>query len=197
MLGMITYFVRVKCVWIKITTSLSVWRKLPHVIGSKGCKVGIVMLGVAAAVPPSSQPIFSAPGVPPSSQPMLTAVPPTASRGMPTPLPAGIPAEALPPVIGTPYYPPLNDVSTPLPGSYNATPVPTPAASPAPMSIAMLIPATPGGEMPTDVPGPTTVVSTGPHTSPEIAPREDVPEPSSLVILAFGFVIIAACRRLC
>lgn len=52
MIATITYWIRIHCKWSKVTTSITEWAKLPHVVGSFACKaVPLVLIGL---LPPTS-----------------------------------------------------------------------------------------------------------------------------------------------
>jgi hypothetical protein len=62
MAQMITYFVRIACKWIRVTTTITIWSSLPHVIAMTGCVV------VMSTVPfmHAANPIASAGSVAPT-----------------------------------------------------------------------------------------------------------------------------------
>lgn len=56
---MITYWRRIKCVWVKVTTTVAEWASLPHVqLGAAGCSlVGVgVIVGVGIIYLPAKPP---------------------------------------------------------------------------------------------------------------------------------------------
>jgi hypothetical protein len=80
---MITYYIRVGCQWVKVTTSRAVWAKLPHVVGNIGCKASPLALAALLGTP--------LPANPPPRHPVAPLVAPVDS------VPSGIPEALLPP----------------------------------------------------------------------------------------------------
>ncbi len=87
---MITYFIRVGCQWVKVTTSRAIWARLPHVVGQIGCKATPLALAALLGTPAPANlpPVLRRPIAPPP----VGALPPAGALPL-----AGIPDGLLPP----------------------------------------------------------------------------------------------------
>jgi hypothetical protein len=162
---MISYFIRVNCKWIKVTTSVGEWAKVPHAVVTTSCKVALPLLTAAllggaspvlappAAALPSTQSAF---GPVPGSAPVSLLAANISGSSLSGYVPGGISPT---PSGGTPY----------LSGGQPPAPVVPPASPPC-----------------CDSPVPpccTTVV-----------PPQPVPEPSTLALLMTAMFALLIAR---
>jgi hypothetical protein len=70
--GLITYYVLKACHWVKVTTSLQVWARLPHASKPVACKVGAGLAGLLVASIPSAPSPSSPSGIAPGPDADLT-----------------------------------------------------------------------------------------------------------------------------
>ena len=186
---MIAYFIwdRVLCQWIRVVTSLSVWRSIPRAVRPYAC-IG-KPLALAALLG----------GIMPSPH-----IPAAMARIQPTQMAAPGPTASLP---GQPQWPTSGPAIGNLPGLFPGEgsagpPAPVVGLALPPISGAVVIPtaATPPQERiipaATVVPGdsglPPEVIPQLPKDQPKEQPR-DVPEPAG--ILAAALSLLAITRR--
>lgn len=88
---MITYWRRIRCRWVRVTTDLATWRRLPHVTIGAGCAAGIGIGGALAMLPPAHSPATLRYAPPPpiqmiaAPQPSVWVSPRLVTSGQPQP----------------------------------------------------------------------------------------------------------------
>ena len=218
MLSNITYFIRQKCHWVKVTTSVAEWAKIPHAVVSPVCKAAPLLLGLLAGGPSPVAPAALAPrftGRPLVAHPAPASMPNFPYNGWGRSAASDVPGTA---AIGAPCCSGLGDVGGPpsavdimtpalsTPGSF----IPSlPALSDVPQSAlgtvmpALSIPAL-SGRAPSI---PDNELLTAPlQLQPEAkaeTPHQteavvavNVPEPGTMTLIGLGFLATVGSRLL-
>mgnify|MGYP005811235489 CR=1 FL=1 len=212
--GLVTYFIRKGCRWVKVSTSVEVWARLPHVTLGSACKLGgnglaLLLAGTVISAPPGGS--DNAP-IDPIYDPVPVAEAPATSW-------LGDAGAGQQPYASSPWFAsgsasPFNLAgATPLdgsiPGSQTGSPAPAPPTGSLPLeTVAPATSNSPPGMGPTQDWGlPSSPMDhaavkpdTGTYSSHPASPGSgapvEVPEPSAIVLLAGGVVALLRFRKI-
>jgi len=208
-MNQISYFIRAGCRWLKVTTSVSQWARLPHVVGTLVCKAtGLLLLAGLTGSMPGAMPVggLSAGSVQPSAPRQVAAAPsstPADDAGaFVSPVPAasdasrnetgrGSNASLAAGDLGTSFfYPPVGNDT----GSRNDVSGFDDAAEGAPSgrgTAAVRLAMTPPEARST----PQAPIKMADTTMPAASPPVIIPEPGSLPLLGMAILVLAGGRR--